>query len=71
MAGVLYFSRNEFSSYTGFSYAKQTEATHNYTSVALSRHSSVGSSIFNSVTAINWLRILVFTALLFCIKIKH
>lgn len=53
MAGVLYFSRNEFSSYTGFSYAKQTEATHNYTSVALSRHSSVGSSIFNSVTAIN------------------
>lgn len=71
MAGVLYFSRNEFSSYTGFSYAKQTEATHNYTRAALSRHSSVGSSIFNSAAAINWLRILGFAALLFCIKIKH
>lgn len=62
MAGVLYFSRNEFSSYIGFSYAKQTEATHNYTSAALNRHSSVGSSIFNSATAVNWLRILGFTA---------
>lgn len=53
MARVLYFSRNEFSSYTRFSYAKQTEATHNYTSAALNRHSSVGSSIFNPATALN------------------
>lgn len=72
MAGVLYFSHNEFSSYTGFSYAKQTEATHNYTSAALNRHPSAGSSIFNPATAINWLKDSgPSSPLLFSIKIRH
>lgn len=52
MAGVLHSSCNELSGYTRFSYAKQTEATHNYASAVLNRHPPVGSSIFNSATAI-------------------